>query len=35
MSAQRAAGPKQQGKKPDRTVVYPGSQTGRVALKER
>lgn len=35
MSAQQAAGPKQQGKKSDRQVVYHGSQTGRVALKER
>jgi transposase-like protein len=35
MSAQQAAGPKQQGKKTDRDVVYHGSQTGRVALKER
>lgn len=35
MSAQQAAGPKQQGKKTDRQVVYHGSQTGRVALKER
>jgi putative transposase len=35
MSAQQAAGPKQQGKKTDRQVIYHGSQTGRVALKER
>jgi putative transposase len=35
MSAQHVAGPKQQGKKSDRDVVYHGSQTGRVALKER
>lgn len=35
MSAQQAAGPKQQGQKADRQVVYHGSQTGRVALKER
>jgi putative transposase len=35
MSARQAAGPKQQGKKADREVVYHGSQTGRVALKER
>src|SRR5262245_493038 len=35
MSAQQVAGPKQQGKKSDRDVVYHGSQTGRVALKER
>src|SRR5262249_10931372 len=35
MSAQQVAGPKQQGKKSDRPVVYHGSQTGRVSLKER
>jgi putative transposase len=35
MSAQQVAGPKQQGQKTDRDVVYHGSQTGRVALKER
>ena len=35
MSAQQAAGPKQQGQKTDPQVVYHGSQTGRVALKER
>src|SRR3954464_12717854 len=35
MSAAGVAGPKQQGKKADRDVVYHGSQTGRVALKER
>ena len=36
MSAQQIAGPKQQGKKKtDRQVVYHGSQTGRIALKER
>jgi transposase-like protein len=35
LSAQQAAGPKQQGKKTDREVVYHGSQTGRVALQER
>jgi transposase-like protein len=35
MSAQQVAGPKQQGKKSDRPVVYHGRQTGRVALKER
>ena len=36
MSAQQVAGPKQQGKKKtDRQVVYHGSQTGRIALKER
>ena len=32
MSARQAAGPKQQGQKTDREVVYHGSQTGRVAL---
>lgn len=35
MSARQVAGPKQQGKKTDRQVVYHGSQAGRVALKER
>lgn len=35
MSAAQLAGPKQQGKKSDRDVVYHGSQKGRVALKER
>ena len=35
MSAAQLAGPKQQGKKTDRDVVYHGSQQGRVALKER
>jgi len=35
MSAAQAVGPKQQGKKADRDVVYHGSQAGRVALKER
>ncbi len=35
MSAAQAAGPKQQGRKTDRQVVYHGSQPGRVALKER
>src|SRR5262249_57688856 len=35
MSAAQAVGPKQQGKKADRQVVYHGSQAGRVALKER
>ena len=35
MSARQLAGPKRQGKKSDREVVYHGSQTGRVALKER
>ncbi len=35
MSAQQLAGPKQQGRKADRDVVYHGTQKGRVALKER
>jgi transposase-like protein len=35
MSAAQLAGPKQQGKKSDRDVVYHGSQKGRVPLKER
>ena len=35
MSAAGVAGPKQQGQKTDRQVVYHGSQAGRVALKER
>ena len=35
MSAEQLAGPKQQGKKTDRDVVYHGTQKGRVALKER
>ena len=35
MSAAAVAGPKQQGKKADRDVVYHGTQNGRVALKER
>jgi putative transposase len=35
MSAAQLAGPKQQGKKTDREVVYHGTQGGRVALKER
>lgn len=35
MSAQQLAGPKQQGKKTDREVVYHGTQRGRVALRER
>src|SRR5262245_46121988 len=35
MSAAGVAGPKQQGKKADRDVVYHGRQGGRVALKER
>jgi putative transposase len=35
MSAAQAVGPKQQGRKTDRAVVYHGSQAGRVALKER
>ena len=35
MSAEAIAGPKQQGKKSDRDIVYHGTQKGRVALKER
>lgn len=35
MSAQQVAGPKQQGKKTERQVVYHGRQEGRVALRER
>lgn len=35
MSAAQLAGPKQQGKKTERTIVYHGTQPGRVALKER
>src|SRR5690606_33366382 len=35
MSAEQLAGPKQQGRKTDRDVVYHGTQRGRVALKER
>ncbi len=35
MSAAAVAGPKQQGKKAGRDIAYHGSQTGRVALKER
>jgi transposase-like protein len=35
MSAAQLAGPKQQGRKTDRDVVYHGTQRGRVALKER
>ena len=35
MSAAQLAGPKQQGKKADREVVYHGTQRGRVALRER
>ena len=35
MSAEAVAGPKQQGKKSDRDVVYHGNQKGRVTLKER
>lgn len=35
MSAEQLAGPKQQGRKTDRDVVYHGTQKGRVALKER
>jgi putative transposase len=35
MSAETIAGPKQQGKKSDRDIVYHGTQPGRVALKDR
>jgi hypothetical protein len=35
MSAEQVAGPKQQGKKTDREIAYHGSQSGRVALRER
>jgi transposase-like protein len=35
MSAAGVAGPKRQGKAADRDVVYHGSQTGRVPLRER
>lgn len=35
MSAQQLAGPRQQGQKSDRDVVYHGTQPGRVKLKER
>jgi hypothetical protein len=35
MSAETIAGPKQQGKKSDRDIVYHGTQQGRVALKDR
>jgi transposase-like protein len=35
MSAAQVAGPKHQGKKSDRDVVYHGSQKGRVPLRER
>jgi putative transposase len=35
MSAETIAGPKQQGKKSDRDIVYHGTQRGRVALKDR
>src|SRR5208283_3308491 len=35
MRASQLAGPKQQGKKSDRDVVYHGSQKGRVPLRER
>ena len=35
MSAAEVAGPRQQGKKTDRDVVYHGSQQGRVKLKDR
>jgi transposase-like protein len=35
MSAAQLAGPKQQGQRTNRDVVYHGTQKGRVALKER
>jgi putative transposase len=35
MSAETIAGPKQQGKKSDRDIVYHGTQQGRVSLKDR
>jgi putative transposase len=35
MSAEAIAGPRQQGKKSDRDIVYHGTQQGRVPLKER
>jgi hypothetical protein len=35
MSAAQLAGPRQQGKRTDRDMVYHGTQTGRVALRER
>jgi len=35
MSALQVAGPKQQGKKTNREVTWHGSQTGKVALRER
>src|SRR5262245_34982933 len=35
MSAETIAGPKQQGKKSERDIVYHGTQRGRVALKDR
>jgi putative transposase len=35
MSAESIAGPRQQGKKSDRDIVYHGTQQGRVALKDR
>jgi transposase-like protein len=35
MSAEAIAGPKQQGKKSNRDIVYHGTQRGRAALKER
>jgi transposase-like protein len=35
MSAEAIAGPRQQGKKSGRDIVYHGTQKGRVALKER
>ena len=35
MSAAGVAGPKQQGKQTDRDIAYHGSQSGRIALRER
>src|SRR5262249_7622854 len=35
MSAESIAGPRQQGKKSDRDIVYHGTQQGRVASKDR
>lgn len=35
MSAAQLAGPRQQGKASDGDVIYHGSQTGRVPLRER
>lgn len=35
MSARQVAGPREQGKRSDREIVYHGTQRGRVKLKER